>query len=84
MPDIGKTTRASNDHYKCLYLIQNPSWQGEGVVVDTRGDKALFMIPEVGMMTQIKFKTLPERDEKVLLKVSSVDLVERLVNFKPA
>jgi exoribonuclease II len=84
MPDIGKTTRASNDHYKCLYLIQNPGWQGEGVVVDTRGDKALFMIPEVGMMTQIKFKTLPEKDEKVLLKVGSVDLVERLVNFKPA
>ena len=84
MPDIGKTTRASNDHYKCLYLIQNPSWQGEGVVVDTRGDKALFMIPDVGMMTQIKFKTLPEKDEKVMLKVGSVDLIERLVNFKLA
>jgi len=42
------------------------------------------MIPEVGMMTQIKFKTLPEKDEKVLLKVGSVDLVERLVNFKQA
>ncbi|MBT7002092.1 MAG: RNB domain-containing ribonuclease, partial [Candidatus Thioglobus sp.] len=48
MPDIGKTTRASNDHYKCLYLMQNPKWQSEGVVVDTRGDKALFMIPEIG------------------------------------
>ena len=84
MPDVGKATRASNDHYKCLYLTQNPSWQGEGVVVDTRGDKALLMMPEIGMMTQIKFKTLPEKDEKVLLKVGSVDLVERLVNFKPA
>jgi len=53
------------------------------VVVDTRGDKALFMIPEIGMMTQIKFKTLPGLDEKVLLRVSSVDLVERSVNFQP-
>lgn len=83
MPDIGKTTRASNDHYKCLYLMQNPKWQSEGVVVDTRGDKALFMIPEIGMMTQIKFKTLPGLDEKVLLRVGSVDLVERSVNFQP-
>lgn len=83
MPDIGKTTRASNDHYKCLYLMQNPKWQSEGVVVDTRGDKALFMIPEIGMMTRIKFKTLPGLDEKVLLRVSSVDLVERSVNFQP-
>jgi exoribonuclease-2 len=63
--------------------MQNPKWQSEGVVVDTRGDKALFMIPEIGMMTQIKFKTLPGLDEKVLLRVSSVDLVERSVNFQP-
>jgi Exoribonuclease R len=84
MPDIGKTVRASNDHFKCLYLIQNPNWKGKGVVVDTRGDKALFMIPEIGMMTQIKFKTLPELDEEILLKVVSVDLIERSVNFKPA
>jgi exoribonuclease-2 len=83
MPSVGKTVRASNDHYKCLYLKQNPSWQGEGIVVDTRGDKALFMIPSIGMMTQIKFKILPELDEKVLLKAGSVDLVERSVNFKP-
>ncbi len=27
MPDIGKTVRASNDHFKCLYLIQNPNWE---------------------------------------------------------
>ncbi|SFV82854.1 3'-to-5' exoribonuclease RNase R [hydrothermal vent metagenome] len=83
MPSVGKTVRASNDHYKCLYLKQNPSWQGEGIVVDTRGDKALFMIPSIGMMTQIKFKILPKLDEKVLLKASGVDLVERSVNFKP-
>ncbi len=82
MPDIGKTLRASNDHYKCLYLMQNPKWLGEGVMVDSRADKVLFLIPELGMMTQIKFKTLPALDDKVLLKVSSVDLVERSVNFK--
>ena len=84
IPDISKTTRASNEHYKCLYLMQNPQWQGEAVVVDTRGGKALFLIPELAMMTQIKFKTLPALDEKITLKVSKVDLVERLVNFQPA
>ncbi len=83
MPDIGKTIRLSNDHYKCLYLMQTPQWQGEGVVVDTRGDKALFMIPELGMMTQIKFKSLPALDEKIQLQVGNINLVECLVNFKP-
>lgn len=83
MPDIGKTIRASNDHYKCLYLMQNPKWQGTGIVVDLRGDKVLLMIPELGMMTQIKFKTLPVLDEKVLLKIGKIDLATHSANFKP-
>jgi exoribonuclease-2 len=82
MPSVGKTTRASNEHYKCLYLIQNPKWKGRGVVVDVRKNKALLLIGELGMMTQIKFKTPPELDESISLKVSSVDLVTRLVEFK--
>ncbi|MBE8190435.1 MAG: RNB domain-containing ribonuclease, partial [Candidatus Thioglobus sp.] len=84
MADIGKTVRSSNDHYKCLFLLQNPQWQGAGVVVDLRGDKALFMLPELGMMTQIKFKNLPDLDAEILLKISSVDLPQRLANFQPA
>jgi exoribonuclease-2 len=43
--------------------MQNPKWTGTGVVIDIRGDKALFMISELGMMTQIKFKNLPKFDE---------------------
>lgn len=82
MSSVGKTVRSSNEHYKCVYLLDNPSWQGAGVVVDTRGDKALFMIPELGMMTQIKFKILPKLDEKMALKVTSVDLVDCRTNFK--
>ena len=83
---VGRVTRFSNDHYKCLFLKQNPSWTGEGVVVDIRGDKALFMIPEVGLMDQIKFKEdqIPKPDDKIMLKVTRVDMMERSANFKPA
>jgi UDP-2,3-diacylglucosamine pyrophosphatase LpxH len=35
------------------------------VVVDIRGDKALFMMPDIGIMTQIKFKNLPQLDEEI-------------------
>jgi predicted AAA+ superfamily ATPase len=44
--------------------MQDPNWTATGVVVDIRGDKALFMIPDIGMMTQIKFKNLPQLDEQ--------------------
>jgi exoribonuclease-2 len=84
LASVGRVTRFSNDHYKYLFLKQNPSWQGEGVVVDIRGDKALFMIPEMGLMTQIKFKEnqIPKADDKIQLKVLSVNMLERSANFK--
>lgn len=79
---VGKVSRFSDDHFKCVFLMQNPEWKGTGVVVDTRGDKALFMIPELGMMTQIKFKNLPKLDEEIQLQVSRVNLVDKSANFK--
>lgn len=86
LASVGRVTRFSNDHYKCLFLKRNPSWKGEGVVVDIRGDKALFMIPEVGLMTQIKFKEdqIPKPDDKIMLQVTRVDMMERSANFKTA
>ncbi len=82
LADVGRVDRFSKDHFKCIYLMQNSDWTGTGIVVDIRGDKALFMIPELGMMDQIKFKKLPELDEEMQLKVGRVNLVEKSVSFK--
>ncbi len=82
MSSVGRTIRSSNEHYKCVYLLDNPLWRGDSFVVDIRGDKVLLMIPELGMMTQIRFKILPQLDEKITLKVTTVDLVDCSANFK--
>ncbi|WP_190600285.1 ribonuclease catalytic domain-containing protein [Candidatus Vesicomyidisocius sp. SY067_SCS001] len=82
MSSVGRTIRSSNNHYKCVYLLDNPLWKGDSFVVDIRGDKALLMIPELGMITQIRFKILPQLDEKIILKVTTVDLVDCSANFK--
>ena len=82
LADVGRVDRFSKDHFKCVYLMQNPDWTGTGIVVDTRGDKALFMMPELGMMTQIKFKNLPKLDETMTLQVTRVNLVDKSANFK--
>jgi exoribonuclease-2 len=82
LASVGRVSRFSDDHFKCVFLMQNPKWTGTGVVIDIRGDKALFMIPELGMMTQIKFKNLPKFDEEIQLQVSRVDLVDKSANFK--
>jgi exoribonuclease-2 len=83
MPKVNKASRQSIEHFKCLYLKQNNTWEGEGVVVEVNGEKALINIPSLAMMTQIKFKSNVTIEDKVKLKVSSINLFERLVNFKP-
>ena len=83
MPKVNKASRQSIEHFKCLYLKQNNTWEGEGVVVEVNGEKALINIPSLAMMTQIKFKSKVTIEDKVNLKVGSINLFERSVNFKP-
>ena len=74
MPKVNKAIRQSIDHFKCLYLKQNNSWEGEGVIVEVNGEKALINIPSLAMMTQIKFKSKVTIEDKVKLKVGSINL----------
>ncbi len=80
---INKAIRQSVEHYRCLYFKQNRNWKGDGVVVEKSGNKALLMIPELAMITQIKPKTEVELEDKIKLKVSSINLFERSIDFKP-
>ena len=83
MSKTNKAVRQSIDHFRCLYFKQNRSWEGQGIVVEINGNKVLLMIREFAIITQVKFKTKPKLDEKIKLKVSSIDLFERSVDFKP-
>ena len=80
---IIKAIRQSVEHFRCLYFKQNRNWKGDGVVVEKSGNKVLLMIPELAMITQIKPKTEVELEDKIKLKVSSINLFERSIDFKP-
>ena len=83
MSKTNKAVRQSIDHFRCLYFKQNRSWEGEGIVVEINGNKGLLLITELAMITQVKLKTRPKLEDKIKLKVSSIDLYERLIDFKP-
>jgi len=83
MPKVSKASRQSIEHFKCLYLKQNNDWEGDGVIIEVNGEKALINIPSLAMMTQIKFKSKINTEDKVNLKVGSINLFELSVNFKP-
>ena len=80
---VNKATRQSLEHFRCLYFKQNKKWQGEGVIVEVNGQKASLIIPELAMIAQIKFKSKANLEDKIKLGVSSTDLFERSVDFKP-
>jgi exoribonuclease-2 len=80
---INKAIRQSDEHFRCLYFKQNRNWKGDGVVVEKSGNKALLMIPEFAMITQIKPKTEVELEDKIKLKVDSINLFDRSIDFKP-
>ena len=83
MSKVNKATRQSIEHFKCLYLMQNNHWNETGIIVEIKSDKALLLIPKLAMMTQIKFKSKIKLDDEVKLKVSSINIMERSINFKP-
>ena len=80
---INKAIRQSDEHFRCLYFKQNRNWKGDGVVVEKSGNKALLIIPEFAMITQTKPKTEVELEDKIKLKVDSINLFDRSIDFKP-
>jgi len=83
MSKINKATRQSVEHFRCVYFKQNKQWEGEGIIVEFKGQKASVLIPELAMIAQVKFKSKVELEEEVRLKVISSNLFERSIDFKP-
>ena len=83
MSKINKATRQSVEHFRCVYFKQNKQWEGEGVIVEVKGQKASVLIPELAMIAQVKFKSKVAIEEEIKLKVISSNLFERSIDFKP-
>ena len=80
--DLRWVERRSIEHWKLVYLLQNPGWTGEGIVVDNRGSHALVLLPELGFETRIYQKQESPLDHKLRLQLVSVDLSYRTAHFR--
>lgn len=76
-----KASRLSDTHWKLVYLLQNPDLTYEAFCIDKRGTDALFLIPSLDMQTTLKGQGSVQLNDKVTLKVSSVDITTQNVNF---
>ncbi len=80
---VNKATRQSIEHFKCLFLKQNNNWRGRGIIVDLNSNKATLLIPEIAMITQLKLNSKAQLDDEIELRAVSINLENRLIDFKP-
>ena len=74
--------RLSNQHWTLAYLMQNPKWQGEGIVVEQKHGRDVVLIPELAWETEIYRRPSRPLDSTLRLAVESVDLANRTARFK--
>lgn len=64
----------SRRHWTLVYLLQNPEWQGEGVIVDTTGKRATVIIPELALTVQLHLPKDIPLNSRVLLEIKTINL----------
>jgi exoribonuclease-2 len=71
----------SRRHWTLVYLLQNPDWQGEAVLVEKGENRNRVLIPELAL--EIPFQTNLDMslNSHFLLKVQSVNLPELEAHF---
>ena len=80
--DVRYAERLANEHWTLVYLLQNPDWQGEGIVVEQYGQRSKLLIPELAYETQLYLRRQLPLDSKVMLAVNEVNLAERTAHFR--
>jgi exoribonuclease-2 len=80
--DLRWVERRSTEHWKLVYLLQHPSWEGDGIVVDNKGSHALVLLPELGLETRIYQKKELPLNYKLRLELVNVDLPYLTTHFR--
>lgn len=79
--NIIKTDRATRLHWTLVYLLQNPSWTGEGICIEQKGKQAFFFIPSLAQETLITTGGSIELNQSVTLRSANINIPELKVDF---
>lgn len=73
--------RASELHWTLAYLLRNPDWEGEGIIVGQAGPASQVYLPSLGLETKLKLGSGRALNEVLRLRVSRVELAGLEVAF---
>ncbi|MEJ2529065.1 MAG: RNB domain-containing ribonuclease, partial [Gammaproteobacteria bacterium] len=79
---VRKAERMSKNHWKMVYLRQNPRWNGRGVVVEMQQGRATVLIPELALETRIRTSQQLELNSELGLELQEVDIPDLLARFR--
>ncbi len=74
--DVRRAERLARRHWTLVYLIQNPEWRGEGIVVDIRDRRATLLIPELDLEVRVHMRRDTPLNDTVPVAVEGVNLAE--------
>ncbi len=80
--DIRYVERKSNRHWTCIFLLQNPDYSGEGIVIEKRGRRNIVLLPQLALETILYRSSDIPLDSEVQLLVSDIDLVNLDTSFR--
>lgn len=77
-----KAERASNLHWKLVYLLQNPTWQGKATVVEIKGKYITLLIPELALETSMVNQKNLKLNDEITVTAGNISIPELTVTFK--
>ncbi|MGD8912817.1 MAG: RNB domain-containing ribonuclease [Candidatus Thiodiazotropha sp.] len=77
-----KTERVSNDHWRLIYLRDNPGWQGEAVIVAKEGERATVLLPSIAMEAKVRIRGEAGLNDRVRLKPREIDIPDLSCYFR--
>jgi len=80
--NIRRAERFARQHWTLVYLLQNPEWCGEGILVDKYRDRGTVLIPELDLEPQIHLPEDLPLNGIVSLKVTEVHLAKLEAYFR--
>jgi exoribonuclease II len=77
----------SEKHWTLVYLLHNPGWQGDGILVETRGQygrgsTGIVLVPDIAFETRVHLNKEIPLDGIINLSLSGVNLPQREASFR--
>jgi exoribonuclease-2 len=73
---LRRAERLARRHWTLVYLLQNPGWQGEAVLVELRDRRGILLIPELDLEAPAHLRQDAPLNSRLPVRIGGVDLPE--------